>query len=77
MKLTEPQREVLACLGDPSVVTMSAYAMGCSLATPWAMQKHRLVDPLGGSGSMAFPRNMQWRITEAGRALLSQEMDNG
>lgn len=71
-KLTKAQREVLTALSAEGIVEMSAYRLGCSLATLWALQKNRLVQPMGGIGSMAFPRNMGWRITAAGRAAIAK-----
>lgn len=70
MKLTLAQHCALVDLSDKS---MSAYSMGASLRTLWALQRKGLVRPDGGPGSMAFPRSMTWTITDAGRRALSEQ----
>jgi hypothetical protein len=71
MKLTKAQRTALEKLSGSDDMTSSAYRLKCSTSTLWSLQKLKLVRPLGGLGSMAFPRSMSWEITAAGRSALS------
>lgn len=68
MKLTLAQHCTLVDLNDLSPA--SAYRMGVSLATLNALKKKGLASADGGLGSMFAPRNMLWRITDAGRSAL-------
>lgn len=75
MKLTEKQCEILAYLATDGLVTASAYAMGCSTNTLWALERDGLVSIKRVLGNMAFPRNAQWRITPVGRAALKEAQE--
>lgn len=68
-KLTPAQLDVLRAL---AVNEASAYRLGCSLNTLNALSLKGFVSLVSSLGNMAFPRNATWRITEAGRALLSR-----
>lgn len=68
-KLTKQQ---LAVLSKLSAGQGSAYSLRCSLNTLWALQSRDLAQSIPGPGSIAFPRNMGWYITEAGRATLAK-----
>lgn len=66
MKLSAKQREALTKLREKDG---SAYGMKVSLATLEALSRMALVRAVG-MGHMAFPRNGNWRITDAGKAAI-------
>jgi hypothetical protein len=49
----------------------SAYTLGASLATMYALERRRLVASQHNPGSMIWPQtSITWRITNAGRAAV-------
>ena len=66
--MTPKQTEALSKLATAG--DASAYGLQVSLNTLYALESKRLVRPIG-RGHMAFPRNGNWQITDAGRAALN------
>jgi len=74
MKLTKTMHRHLTVLEQEG--RRSAYP-GLSLKTLWALHGKGLAEPHAKPGSSAFPRtSLDWSITPAGRAALSQMEKN-
>lgn len=71
VKLTKAQREVLAYLNQPHIISMSAYAMGANMRTVGALTRMGLIEQ-GLPKNIVITRNTFLRITDAGRAALRE-----
>jgi hypothetical protein len=72
MNLGKREREILVRLRDAENSTSSAFLLRCTPAALWDLEFKKLVKPIGGAGSAAFPRHRDWQITDAGRDAIRE-----
>lgn len=69
-ELTKAQMKALTRMAEGGPI--SAYSARVSVATMYALSRRGLA-VASGNGHMAFPSSAAWKITPAGRAILTQK----